>query len=86
MHAAIRLPGVSAGASGYEDTISLEIRGQYDQAIVERSRPGVVTITQSMIWSLRDTLDHGTDACRFELDARQLSTVQTDIPSHTGDA
>ncbi len=77
---AILLGGMAYGqATKYEATIPPEILNRYDPGVVEGSRPKFVTITQPMIWGLRNNPNQGGEIYRLDLDAAKLSTVQKEI-------
>jgi hypothetical protein len=70
---------VNVWASKYQDTIPPEILQQYHPDVVSGERPKFVTITQPMIWGLRDQPNQGGDVYVFDFDLEKLSTVQKEI-------
>lgn len=70
---------VKARGNKYEDTIPPEILRQYHPAVVTDERPKIVTITQPMIWGLRDQPDQGGDVYIFDFEPGKISTVQNEI-------
>jgi len=65
--------------NNYENTIPPEILKQFDSAIISGEKPKIITITQPMIWSLRNQPNQGGDVYNFDLDLSKISSVQMEI-------
>lgn len=70
---------VHAQRSKYEKTIPPEILRRYDPDVVSGKRPKIVTITQAMIFSLRQEPDRGGDYYRLGFEPEELSSAQQEI-------
>jgi len=70
---------VLAQAPTYEETIPPEIVRLYDPGIVHGARPKVVSITQPVIWLLREKPDQGGEVYVLDINFEKLSTVQRNV-------
>jgi len=66
-------------AARYEKSVPPEILAMYEPSVVSGERPRTVTITQQMIWQLRERPHLGGDVYVLDMDFSQLSTVQRNI-------
>ncbi|MBM3747768.1 MAG: hypothetical protein FJW34_18430 [Acidobacteria bacterium] len=70
---------VLAQSSKYEASIPPEILRRYDPGIVEGTRPKFVTITQPMVWGLRNQPEQGGEVYVLDCDPNRLSSVQKSV-------